>query len=553
MGELLLYVDNEIAPDRAGEVGDHLAACQNCSRARDHLAQGIVALTALKDSAQLPLPPQSMAILEDRLLAGLHESSGPPQSLLTRLFAPFSARRIALAGAFSGVLVVFGVLLHTSQQVASASQLLTRSIAASDSDRNAGKTIRQTVRFRQGNRVFDKSVLRGTQSQNRNMQEPDEGLGRILAQASVDWNDPLNPRDFARWRDAQPARSDVISESAGTITIITSTKDSTIAGGALTLAQSDWHPVARRIDLRTEPAVEISEIGYELIDADSLIRTARSSPNAVAETEPPRTETASVSPLPSALKLEESELRLRETLALLGLDMTAAPTIRRTADNVYFRIYPESPEDAEKLRAAIKEIPWVVEGGENPSQASTNVIPPLAREFESIAHFARTLEARLGGLEQMNEYLTDIQNRYGRALARSTAVSALAIRYPAGYQLSESLDERLNRLTGNHVIAQKSELASYLQSLDLGLEAIRSGGVSRARQSAKGVCSTWQEPARQIAQELRDLNIAFLRLFISERTATPMDQWPEALLANAERLRSSLEQHVAALCPPPDR
>jgi hypothetical protein len=233
------------------------------------------------------------------------------------------------------------------------------------------------------------------------------------------------------------------------------------------------------------------------------------------------------------------------------LDIAAAPAIWRTADSVHFRIYPGSPEDSEKLRAAVKEIPFVVEGGENPAQASDNVTAPLAREFESPAPFARTLESRLGGLEQMNEYLTGIQDRYGRALARSTTVSALATRYPATYQMPDSLEQRLNRLAGDHVTAQKSELVSYLQSLDLGLDAIRSRNAAGARQSAKGgVCATWQEPARPLAQELRELNIAFLRLFISEKTATPVEQSPETLLANSERLKVSLEQHLAVLCAP---
>lgn len=548
IGELLLHVDDELESDRAGAVETHLATCRDCMRARDTLAQGIVVFTAFKDSARLPPLPRSMAVLEDRLFDELVNSPAHRRPLLLRLFAPFSAGRIALAGAFSFLLVVSGVLFQASQQVARASQLLTRSIAASDSARNARKTIRQTVRFRQGNRVFEKSVFRGTQFQNSNAQEPDAGLGGILARASVDWNDPLNPNDFARWREAQLARSDAILESAATVTITTSTKDSTIAGGSITLARSDWRPVARRISLRAQPSVEISEVGYELIDGASLTAVVRPSGNAVSELAPPAG-TVSSSPLPSELKLEESELRLREILASLGLDTTAAPAIWRTIDNVHFRIYPESPEDAQKLRAAVKDVPFVVEGGENPAQAPAGVTASVTPEFESTAPFARVLESRLGGLEQMNEYLTGVQDHYGRALAQSTALSGLALRYPAGYQMPDSLEERLHRLVAEHVAAQKSELISYLLSLDPGLDAIRAGNAAGARESAKaGVCGAWQEPSRLIAPELRDLNIAFLRLFISEKTATPMEQTPETRLADCGRLKASLEQHLALYC-----
>jgi hypothetical protein len=233
------------------------------------------------------------------------------------------------------------------------------------------------------------------------------------------------------------------------------------------------------------------------------------------------------------------------------LDTTAAPTIWRTADNVQFRIYPESPQDAEKLRAAVKDIPFVVEGGENPAQAPDDIAATVTQEFESTAPFARNLESRLGGLEQMNEYLTGVQDHYGRTLARSTALSGLAIRYPIGYRMPDSLEERLDRLVGEHVATLKSELVSYLQSLDHGLDAIRPGNAAGARESANGgVCRAWQEPSRLIAPELRELNIAFLRLFISEKASAPMEQTPDALLADCERLKASLKQHLAALCVP---
>jgi hypothetical protein len=299
--------------------------------------------------------------------------------------------------------------------------------------------------------------------------------------------------------------------------------------------------------------VEIFEVGYELIDADSLTSTARPSVSDGPDAAPPAV-TESVSPLPSALKLEASELRLRETLAFLGLDLTSAPAIWRTGDSIHFRIHPESPEDAEKLRAAVKDIPFVIEGGENPAPTTDAAATPLAREFESTAPFARILESRLGGLEPMNEYLTGVQDHYGRALAHSTAVSGLAIRYPAGYQMPDSLEERLNRLVGEHVAAQYRELVSYLRSLEPGLDAIRPGAAAGARASAKGgVCLAWQEPSRLIAPELRELNVAFLRLFISEKTAAPTERAPEALVATCERLKASLEQHLAALCAPPGR
>lgn len=549
IGELLLYVDNEMEPDLARVVESHLAACRDCMLARDRLAEGSAVLTAFTQSARLPAPPYSMTVLEDQLLGRAH-SRAPRRSLLSRMFAPLSRRPFALAGAFACLVVIVAVIFQTSQQVAKASQLLTQSIAASDSVRNAGKTIRQTVRVRQGSRVFEKSVVRGKLPKSRDVQEPDAGLGRIFARASVDWNDPLNPRDFAQWRAAQPGRSDVISESTGTVTIATSTTDSRIAGESLTLARSDWRPVARRIDLRAEPAVEISEVAYELIDADGANQASRPAGNSVTEATPPA-ETVSTSPLPSALNLEVSELRLRELLASLGLDTTAAPAIWHTTDKVHFRIHPESLDDAEKLRVAVKDIPLVVEGGEDPAPVLRTVTSPVPREFDSAAPFARILEGRLGGLEPMNAYLTSVQDHYGRALAHSTAVGGLAIRYPTGYQMPDSLEQRLDRLVAEHVATQKSELASYLRSLEPGLAAIRQGLAAASRDSARGGnCGTWQETSRLIAPELRELNIAFLRLFISEKTAAPTEQAPEALLAECERLKASLEQHLEALCAP---
>jgi hypothetical protein len=47
--------------------------------------------------------------------------------------------------------------------------------------------------------------------------------------------------------------------------------------------------------------------------------------------------------------------------------------------------------------------------------------------------------------------------------------------------------------------------------------------------------------------------VTFLRLFISEKTVNPTEQEPEILLAECERLKASLEEHLAALCAPPGR
>src|SRR5689334_9615208 len=100
VGELLLFVDNELEPDAARAVESHLGSCQACMLARDRLAEGIGVFTAFTQSARLPDPPKSTNVLEGQLL-GSAPGGVPRHSLLSRLLTPLSRRPFAVVGAFA--------------------------------------------------------------------------------------------------------------------------------------------------------------------------------------------------------------------------------------------------------------------------------------------------------------------------------------------------------------------------------------------------------------------------------------------------------------------
>ncbi len=540
IGELLLYKEAEMDPIRAKLTEDHLAGCEKCRQECAAVSQGMLNFMALVHSAQVPAPQSSPSFLA----TSAHEVAASPRArrsffpAFARSFAAFSMRRMAFAGVFV-CLVVIGVLLfQASQPSARASQFLTRSIAGSDSIEKSHKVLRQNVRIQQGSRVVEKGILRGVKYQSGGAQIRDAVLEETLRQAAVDWDDPLNPRDFARWRDMQKGGSDKLSESAIAVTITTATQDPVISAESLTLARSDWHPVARRIDFKAQLPVQITEIGSELIDADT-VASAHIPPADLSAPEGPKP--------PSTFQMEESELRLRETLSSLGMDTTAAPEIWRGRDSVHFRAYPVSPGDAEKLRAAVRSIPFVVEGRAAPAVVS-GATPPLNREYESGAPFAGALEKGLGGLEQANQYLTSIQDQYRRTLAQSAVVSGLSERYPAGYSMPESLETRLELLVAGHVAEEKRELLAYLELLSKGMELLGAKDIQEA--APGGNCEQWQEPARSVAAGLRDLQLSFMRLFVADKSETALADTPEAMLARCERLKASLARHLAALCAP---
>jgi hypothetical protein len=546
IGELLLYRDAEMDTLRAKSIEDHLALCEKCTRDCAALSQSILSFTALLDSVRLPDSPVSPSVLARRAV----ELAERPRNRWrfwpdpSRFFAPLSGRRMALAGVFIGAVILGAFLFQASQRSARASQFLTRSIGASESIGKSHKVLHQKVRFLQGNRVVEKGIFRGVPYRTADTQVPDAALEETLRLADVDWNDPLNPRDFARWRDAQKGSSDQLAESSETVTIeTTATRDSAISAASLTLSRSDWHPVARRIDLKEQPPVEIIEIGSELMDADS-VALARIPPGDLAASDGNPSLRA-----PSAFQMEESELRLRETLASMGLDTTAAPVIWRTRDNVHFRIYSTSPEDIEKLKAAIRDIPLVVEGGQAPTPVVGAAPAPLNGAIESSAPYAGALEKSLGGLEQANQYLTSIQDRYRRAFAHSAVLSSLSARYPAGYSMPDSLMPRLENMVAGHVAAQRREILAYLQALSTGLDLLGPRDTS-AGQAPDGNCGQWQEQAQLAATELHDLNLSFLRLFVADKAETALPQTPESRLAQCGRLKDSLERRLRSLCAP---
>src|ERR1019366_6426775 len=85
--------------------------------------------------------------------------------------------------------------------------------------------------------------------------------------AGVSWNEPLSAANFSAWRDRQSAKKDAITRTGTNLLTLTTSvaPDSTVVQESLTVRASDFHPLARTIQLRDQGTVEIAELNYAVM------------------------------------------------------------------------------------------------------------------------------------------------------------------------------------------------------------------------------------------------------------------------------------------------
>jgi anti-sigma factor RsiW len=369
--QLLLTLEQELPPDDAARVEKHLGNCWSCRARYEEMQRGILAFVEYREKRYLPLvamPPDDTSGFRDRLRIFLKESS--PVGLLTRIWRgligfvalPGQVKWVnvrwvsAVAAAMAGV--IFWVYVIGNPGVMSASELLTRAVAAQNPPvaavtRGRRHTVHQKMQIRSGNQT----VVRDFQWTAGNP----IGQARWNGQADLfSWSAPLTAEGFAGWRNSLREKKDTVKRAGNLLTLDTATSQDFIRDASIVIRAGDFHPVEQHLRFANNQRLDFIELAFA-IDEEPQPAPEPLAPGPIAQA-PPRPAGVPAPPgpaVPPPADLDEAELRLRYTLFQHQWDLGEDLVIQRDSGQVVLSGIVSSGERKDEMQAVLNQLPNV--------------------------------------------------------------------------------------------------------------------------------------------------------------------------------------------------
>jgi anti-sigma factor RsiW len=369
--QLLLTLEQELPPDDAARVEKHLGNCWSCRARYEEMQRGILAFVEYREKRYLPLvamPPDDTSGFRDRLRIFLKESS--PVGLLTRIWRgligfvalPGQVKWVnvrwvsAVAATMAGV--IFWVYVIGNPGVMSASELLTRAVAAQNPPvaavtRGRRHTVHQKMQIRSGNQT----VVRDFQWTAGNP----IGQARWNGQADLfSWSAPLTAEGFAGWRNSLREKKDTVKRAGNLLTLDTATSQDFIRDASIVIRAGDFHPVEQHLRFANNQRLDFIELAFA-IDEEPQPAPEPLAPGPIAQA-PPRPAGVPAPPgpaVPPPADLDEAELRLRYTLFQHQWDLGEDLVIRRDSGQVVLSGIVSSGERKDEMQAVLNQLPNV--------------------------------------------------------------------------------------------------------------------------------------------------------------------------------------------------
>ncbi|WP_321470600.1 hypothetical protein [uncultured Paludibaculum sp.] len=510
--ELLLHLE-EPQP----RIQNHLRDCPECRTRLAEVAAGDANLAEWRSlhARQAP-PPPPLTILRARMRA---ESSWLSRWRRARPWVRW-APVVAVGAVAACLLLIFDANGIWNPAAVEASELL----------RHASEQVQKARSSTNPNAPRRYLIRRGGQE----IQRFDAAKLRL---ARLDWNDPLNPDDYAQWRAEQADKRDTITRGDGWVRLST-----TVLGGreiesaSITLNSQDWHPRTRSVHFRGEDEIEVSVAPAESEVSNAGPQDATAADTSAAVRAPVEGEAAEV---------PESEILLWEALHVTGADVQGAAQLKRQEGVVCYEVWSDG-EARDRVKQAMEAIPDSTECRHAAGVVREKVLEPLSDD-EGETPAMGALTQHLGGKERANRYLDDVTRRYVGLLARVMALD----RYLRWFTPTRvrGLDavrrKRVEAIALDDAAMIRNEASEYLRLLSEGLAAAGLNhrppeGASTAR--APTGCFSASATA-SLAEDLRALQRGFSGLFVTspENTAT---------VDSTDRARAALARRLAGLCMP---
>jgi hypothetical protein len=315
----------------------------------------------------------------------------------------------------------------------------------------------QAVRITTPDQTMEHSIYRDVQgkrlTRRTKLNAAEDRLKSKLAQAGLDWDEPISASSYQGWHDQQHRLEDkVVRDEAHLLTLTTTVPNGSIAEETLTVRDTDFHPVRRTIAFRDRGTVEIAELDYKILPWSqvdgSVFESAGSGETAMATDPAP---VLSLPRMPDTLteeQLEETELGARLILNQLHADTGAQIEISRVPQGVEVKGLVEKEALKQTLQRELRSVPHlnvaiqsVEELNHHPvADDATNVVrtesmpdqpSPLetyllssGRGIDVINFLAQRLFDSALTISQESKAIGDLQSRFVSGDRRSIIASA---------------------------------------------------------------------------------------------------------------------------------
>ena len=486
--QLLLTLEQELPPDDAARVEKHLGNCWSCRARYEEMQRGILAFVEYREKRYLPLvamPPDDTSGFRDRLRIFLKESS--PVGLLTRIWRgligfvalPGQVKWVnvrwvsAVAATMAGV--IFWVYVIGNPGVMSASELLTRAVAAQNPPvaavtRGRRHTVHQKMQIRSGNQT----VVRDFQWTAGNP----IGQARWNGQADLfSWSAPLTAEGFAGWRNSLREKKDTVKRAGNLLTLDTATSQDFIRDASIVIRAGDFHPVEQHLRFANNQRLDFIELAFA-IDEEPQPAPEPLAPGPIAQA-PPRPAGVPAPPVPAVpppADLDEAELRLRYTLFQHQWDLGEDLVIQRDSGQVVLSGIVSSGERKDEMQAVLNQLPNVRFSVDVPgaTPAQSGAAQARSEPAQGTAPLLDgTLDRAFSSREDRLAFVDRSLSDSDVALSHSWALRRLAERYDEDSEraLKPESDQKLYEMLRAHLqqLSQANDgLAALLTLLPAG-------------------------------------------------------------------------------------
>jgi DNA-directed RNA polymerase specialized sigma24 family protein len=486
--------------------------------------------------------------------------------LAARLRTWFNAHKLAMNPIFTTALVLaagsvlcFLIWWHQPPNL-SANALLIRAEKWDSALQNPAMpgVIYQKVQIRTGKRTVNREIYRDAQGvrtlRHQELASDDALLRDKLADADVDWNQPLSASSYQDWHDHQRVREDSIMRAGShLLSLTTKLPDGPVREQTLTVRDSDFHPVERTIRFRDDEQVEIAELSYEELPWSkinpNLFNPIASTGGMTSLPSLP----LKVFSMPSEGQLDEAELSARLVLNQLRADTGEQIEIMRDPSGIVVKGVVETEQRRRELDDRLYMLPHVtaslssierMKAEPSPTSDVTSVkvasmqaqATPLetyylehGRSIDPLSKLSHQLFNAAFTVNLESKTLDDLQHRFsergGMSLVASATLTDLIFTHKQNLLAALQSEEELLAETGLSPSGAKRNTPEIPENLPLTSAAERNLALTKELALGNG---NGRRPAESIGAEmaasLRDMHRAVRETQVVPPSSTSLDR-----------------------------
>jgi DNA-directed RNA polymerase specialized sigma24 family protein len=344
----------------------------------------------------------------------------------------------------------------------------------------------QRVTIKTSERTVNRAIYRDVQGirrpKSQKLAGADAQLKDSLSAAGVSWDEPLSATNYQNWHDQQRVREDVITwDGSHLLKLTTTVPNGPVLQESLTVRDSDFHPVARTIELHYSGTIEIAELNYDVMPWGAMNEDWFEPLMGQAVTDAPNMHTAIHLPhVLSGLELDEAELAARFTLNQLHADTGEQIQLTRGPARIEIKGVVDTNARKQELVSRLALIPNVQasilsvdEIGARPRSSSFGSLQPIQTysveaQSSPLEQYLREKKLPLDQLATISQSLLDQSLRIQHA---EVHLIELRQRFKEANQLPADQQNRVVALSKNYVNAILAGLDTNKRTLlSIGLD-----------------------------------------------------------------------------------